>query len=565
VRGQTQSHLAGIAPSIQHQTAISAVWQWSVPVNGKLDNHPDARAYLWIPPDCNMIRGVVVAQHNMEEVSILENPVFRKKMSSMGFAEIWVTPSFDHLFRFNEGAGRIFDQMIHALTEESGYTSLLFAPVVPLGHSAAASWPYYFAVSKPERTLAAISVSGQWPYFRSPVFAPDIWSKSQSLDYIPALETMGEYENGDNWAEEGLKERAGHPDIPLSMLTCPAEGHFASTDKKAAYLALYIRKAAEYRYPDVYPETGYPVLKAVDPKTSGWLVPRWRRNEPPQQAAAPVKEYKGNPKEAFWFFDEEMALATLAYQSAGRGKAPQSLAYIQQGKVVAQRETHQQVDLAFHPDLDGIHFSLKAIFSDTVPGGSHFPAVWAQAPAGSSVGHSDNSQDIRIERICGPFVQEKDGNFKVWFSREIPSTASSEKPYELWFIASHPGDMKYKPAILQAVMHIPSRNTQGRAQKIEFTPIKNQFLGAVSVSIHATSDAGLPVHCYVREGPAYIKDSTLIFTEIPTRAKFPLKVTVVAWQYGKNSGEKVQSAESIVRTFYIKEKFPGRVQNEFLK
>ena len=62
-----------------------------------------------------------------------------------------------------------------------------------------------------------------------------------------------------------------------------------------------------------------------------------------------------------------------------------------------------------------------------------------------------------------------------------------------------------------------------------------------------TSDCGLPVYYYVKEGPAEIEGNKLVFTRIPPRSKFPLKVTVVAWQYGL-AGE-VQTAEPVERSF----------------
>ena len=57
---------------------FSQTWQWSVSVKGNnIDNN--ARAFLWVPEHCKQIRGVVLAQHNMEEISILENSVFWKE------------------------------------------------------------------------------------------------------------------------------------------------------------------------------------------------------------------------------------------------------------------------------------------------------------------------------------------------------------------------------------------------------------------------------------------------------------------------------------------------------
>ena len=55
--------------------------------------HP--RAFLWIPPDCRQVRGVVVGQNNMLEEGILQHPDFRKALAQLGFAEIFIAPTFD--------------------------------------------------------------------------------------------------------------------------------------------------------------------------------------------------------------------------------------------------------------------------------------------------------------------------------------------------------------------------------------------------------------------------------------------------------------------------------------
>ena len=136
----------------------SADWQWSIAVKGGIDKAGPSRAFLWIPPNCQKLRGLILAQHNMEEISILENPKFRRALGELDFAEIWCAPPFDHLFRFNEGAGDTFNGMMEDLAKESGYEELKFVPVIGIGHSAAASWPYYFAAWNPDRALAAISV-----------------------------------------------------------------------------------------------------------------------------------------------------------------------------------------------------------------------------------------------------------------------------------------------------------------------------------------------------------------------------------------------------------------------
>ncbi len=55
----------------------------------------------------------------------------------------------------------------------------------------------------------------------------------------------------------------------------------------------------------------------------------------------------------------------------------------------------------------------------------------------------------------------------------------------------------------------------------------------------------------MREGPAEVKGDVLTFTQIPPGAKFPVNVTVIAWQYGRSSEPRFQSAEPVERTFKI--------------
>jgi len=116
-----------------------------------------------------------------------------------------------------------------------------------------------------------------------------------------------------------------------------------------------------------------------------------------------------------------------------------------------------------------------------------------------------------------------------------PNGPATSSTIELDFAAVHPGDDQYKPAV----------------QHIVFDQIANQRLGTKSIALTATSDATMPVAFYVREGPALITGNTLTFTPIPPRTKFPVKVTIVAWQYGRAAKPAVQTAQPVERAFYI--------------
>ncbi|WP_217633191.1 hypothetical protein [Mucilaginibacter sp. NFR10] len=527
--------------------AQAAVWQWSVAVKPAGTKRDPSRAFLWISPNCKQVKAVIFAQNNMEEQSILEDPQFRKEMGKLGVAEIWVSPAFNLKFLFNAGAGDQFNTLINDLADISGYSELKTAPVIPIGHSAAASAPYYFGAWNPSRTLACISVSGQWPYVRN-VFAPDIWRKDQSLDYIPCLETMGEYEAANTWSDEGLKERQEHPLLPLSMLSNPAQGHFAATLEKTGYLAFYIKKAMQYRLPKNVPPGTVPKLIDIDPTKTGWLVDKWRYNELPAADAAPVGRYKGDASKAFWYFDEETARATITYQAKHRNQKPQLIGCVQHGGVVEQRSTHQQVNLKFEPEADGITFKLHAAFYDTVPGGSPRLPVWAGMPVGSAIGHAAGNIPIAINRITGPVIKINDSTFRL-----SPQAGFWENPhsYELWFAATHPGDAEYKPAVQQSQMLVPPHNTAGKEQHITFFPVPNQKAHAKGIKLDASSDAQVSVGFYVLEGPAELSGNTLNITAIPPRSRFPVKVTVVAWQYGNSHEPKLQTAMPVEQSFFI--------------
>jgi hypothetical protein len=528
--------------------AWPADWQWSIAVKGGIDKLGPARAFLWIPPNCQKLRGLILAQHNMEEISILENPKFRRALGELDFAEIWCAPPFDHLFRFNEGAGDTFNGMMEDLAKESGYEELKYIPVIGIGHSAAASWPYYFAAWNPDRTLAAISVSGQWPYVRNPTFSPDIWG-DRTIDFIPALETMGEYESANTWSAEGLKERQQHPLMPLSMLACPAEGHFAATDKKVEYLALYVKKAVQYRMSENIQGDKPVRLKPIDPTKTGWLADKWRLNKEPTAPAAPVGQYTGDPKQAFWFFDEDLAKATEAYQAAYRGLEPQLIGYEQEGQVVPQKNNHLQFNLKFLPEADGVTFKLAGSFYDTVPGGSPRPANWSGLSADSPIGHASGGGSISIDRICGPFVKLGPDTFILHFDKT--GIGDGKRPFELVFAATHPGDNEYKPAVQQAQMTVPARNTAGREQHITFPEIPDRPIGAKSIKLGASCDSGAKVYYYVLAGPADVDGDVLKITPVPPRSRFPVKITIVAWQYGRTVEPKSKTADSVERSFYL--------------
>lgn len=525
----------------------AAEWQWSVAVPAPAEaSNENPRAFLWIPTHCATVRGIVFGHHNMQEEGVLEHPAFRAAMSELGFAAVWVAPTFDRNFRYDQNAGERFETMLKELAEKSGYPELATAPLVPVGHSAAASLPWYVAAWKPERVVAGISFSGQWPYVPDPQNAPQV--AGVDIDSVPALVTLGEYEWADNRMGDGLKTRAAHPSLPLSAMGVPADGHFYATDEKIEFLALYLKKAAACRLPKNAPASGPVQLNPVDVTKTGWLVDRYRKGQAPAAPAAPVGHYKGDPAQAFWFFDAELAKAAEAFQQKHRGQ-PALLGYMQDGAVLPQTKgQHAQVLIPFKPEADGVTFKLAGAFLDTVPEGR--PEKWAGKKAGDTLAPPPaDIAPIAIKRITGPVRRISADTWELSFNRA--SFLNDRRGNEAWLAAIWPGNASWKQAVQQAVLRIPGSNREGTPQKITFNLPASLRYGTRTLKLTGTADSGLPLRYFVREGPAEIEGDTVRFLQLPPRTKFPVTVTIVAWQFGRGDAPKIQTASPVERALLI--------------
>lgn len=522
------------------QSCYSAEWQWSAQVkkvvSSETNDHP--RAFLWIPANCKQVRGVVVGQHNMLEEGILENATFRKALTELGFAEVWVTPMINMTFDFNHGAGDQFNDMMQALANESGYTELAFAPVVPIGHSAAASYPWNFAAWNPERTLAVLSIHGDAPlawHTGSGRPNPD-WGKS-TIEGVPGLMVEGEYEWWEERVQPALDYKTKYPQSPISFLADAGYGHFDISDEMIDYLCLFLKKAAKFRLPTTMPLDKPAKLIPIDP-TKGWLASRFHPDTKPEAPAAPYAKYTGNVKDAFWYFDKEIALATEKFYATSRLKKTQYVACVQDGKILDRNGQMAGANVQFNPLADGVSFKLSAVLVDSLPKDKQAAKL-----------SGNTNVKVKISRICGPVVKKADNTFAVSFYRM--GFNNNKRSNDIWLMAHSLGDKNYKGASLQCGFRIQLPYKEGIDQQINFPVIPNQKAGIKSLKLNATSTSGMQVYYYIQEGPAKISGNTLRFTGIPPRSKFPLKVTVVAWQYGRSIEPKVKSAEPVYQTFYI--------------
>jgi hypothetical protein len=471
----------------------------------------------------------------------------------------------------------MLNHLMETLAEKSGYAELARAPLVPIGHSAMASFGWDVAAWDPERVLAVISSSGMWPYYREPGSgnsqSPD-W-EGRTIDGVPGLVVKGEYEVNGNMRTgwyAGLKADSlkVHPMTALTHVIEPGGGHFDVSDQRVALMALFLRKSAQYRLPRSARPDGSTKLVAVDPRRTGWLFDGWQLDTVPAAPAAPVSRYKGPRDQAYWAFDGDMAKAIEKLQARFRNQQAVLIGYEQSGGLARPRPDHAMVHLKFEPQDDGLSFKLKGGFWDHIPGdGKPDPVTgiegsggWGNwlagekraALAGDQLPHPATplANRMRIDRICGPLVQTGPDTFAIRFSRM--GMSNTKRSNDIWLALTWPGDSKYKRMVQQARLQFPIINTEGRSQNLTFPAIPDQNAGHAlqAIKLGATSSVGAPVYYYVREGPAEVNDEGVMhFTAIPRRARFPIEVTVVAWQWGRSIEPKLQSATPIERRFLI--------------
>jgi hypothetical protein len=232
------------------------------------------------------------------------------------------------------------------------------------------------------------------------------------------------------------------------------------------------------------------------------------------------------------------------------------------------------VHLKFEPQEDGVTFQLDPAFWDKVPsdhntnptvnGGKEGTGGWGNSlledkarnvtiHPGDPIDHQGARESLlTITPICGPVKQINSNTFSIRFDRigvDNPKRSGS-----ICFVLTYPGDEKFKRMVQQSELKFPISNNQGSAQTITFPSIPDQksSRSMPSLRLEATASSGMPVRYYVKEGPAVVDDKGLLtFTPIPPKAAYPIPVTVVAWQYGRSTEPKVQSAEPVIQTFRI--------------
>lgn len=505
-------------------TLDAAVFQFSVAVTTARETN---RAWLWIPPSAPQVRGVVMAGMTLMEREFVKDETIRRACADEHLALVFLNCGL---------SSPDLPQVLAELASVSGYDELARAPLFFVGHSAGGPQAKACAIKFADRCFGVVQYRGGVP------------GGSNSVPPgIPALMMLGQFDefggvmrddSGRETWEGGRDQLAAFRAVDErnlgSIVVEPGAGHFAWSKRNADYLAIFLCKAAQAC---ITPEGK---LRAIDYRR-GWLTELPGRGSA-RHPAAPYERYAGLKTNAAWHFDEELARATLAYHANLNGKRDQFIRWADPVWVDAgARHFFTKVSWVG----DGQTFEVHPVYADKYPGlhdgrGPRWPN------AGKPVGHSD--APILVKPVGGPVVAVGTNRLRIQFDALAPAGEGGR----VTFMACSVGDTEYR--YTEQVGMLPrgfGAFKNGKPQTITFAPLPRLKAGSPPVKLNAASDAGLPVEFHVAYGPAIVKDGNLCVAELPLRAKYPIAVKVVAWQFGRGIVPLVQTAKPVEQMTFI--------------
>jgi hypothetical protein len=429
-------------------------------------------------------------------------------------------------------------RVLDDLADVSGYHELSTAPLMFVGHSAGGPLAKVLAGRMHARCFGLVQYRGGSPGGDDPLppGVPTLMMVGQFDEFGGVMRDQSGRENWQGSRDALAAFRAADPRNLGSIVVEPGAGHFAWSDRNAAYLALFIRKAAQSR---IGGDGSAPLLE-IDPR-SGWLTDLTSKS-PEDSRCAAFAQYQGDRTRAAWHFDREIAQATIDYHAGGFGKQDQFIRWNDPHWVDAgARFFFTQLEWIG----DGQTFEVHPVFADEYPSQYNGRGPrWLEA--GKRVGHA--AAPILVKCVSGPVAAVGPSALRMQYDALAPATESSR----VTFMAYCEGDDRYRYTEHVGMMPRGFKGlTKGKEQTITFPTPDKIRVGDDPVMLHATSDSGLPVEYYIAYGPAIVSEGRLRAAELPVRAVYPIPVKIVAYQFGSGVEPLIKTAAPVERTVLI--------------
>jgi hypothetical protein len=590
------------AGELSADPGTNAIFQYFAPSSAP-DARPLAGAYLWLPPEAAVIRAVMVGIHNGLPLPILQHPAVRAVCRRHGIAQILLTPHGSEIgpvmlkdlaFDITDPVRTaIFDSYLARLAELSGHPELASAPLVPLAHSAYASFPFDVAMRDPARCLALLPIKAGLPDIYAfygatgKAASPD---PSRHLGSAPILflqsasqETVGwsAYPRTTGPSRAYRQDRPGHDGstyaprnelfgVHWDMMS----GHFDLLPRNYEFVASWLDAVASARLP----ASPGQLLRGLR-RRDGWLINPAVPAAGPLPAACPVPapyaDYTGDRAAAHWFPTRELAEAQFALHRDEPRREVELFTFLDAaGQPLSLAHGHMAEVPKNSLPLDESGAFTLVTHAFTAP-----PAICTAKERGhekkpdpacafSNVGFPGRDSlsvsniplllDLNatpLELVRREVAPDARGVASTRFTLRIVRTRFAPEVGYLQFYPRiyHQGDTRFAATGRSAKLEwgLPDLARSGPAQTVDFPPVADAPASSASVTLAATSSAGLPVSYFVVHGPGFVRDGAFIPADVPAGLKSPISVTVAAYQNGRYGGAPVRPSASVYRTFRL--------------
>ncbi len=499
-----------------------------------------ATAYLWIPENCQKLRGLLIMCNNVPEHMLVGHPAIRQVCAAHDLGIVWSTPSFMNRAKAQPGQKNSFGlsaeypttmaflrQLLDGLAQTSGYDEVATVPWLPMGESGHMLMVDTLMESEPDRCIAGIYIKNSHlpPHNRQVptlvVFGTAQEWGQEKTDIRAKWKDIGRIYDGI------LRERKQNPHWALSYVIDGHSGHFDCSERLTQYFARYIDLAAKARLSD----DGSAALKTVTLETGYFadLPVPGHENQPiiPATTNLPLP----------WYFDRATAEEAQAYAAINWQAESQFPAYLDQQGNRLPHDFNGITRLKTLPlEEDGLSFTVRHALLDKIPAGFLAAGEPLAKTSGTPV----------VEWLCGPLEPRGGDRFRIALDRVWLAGGPA------YLGVRHSGTTNVRGIIQPVGVDLRGmRNTTGQPQKITFAPLADVPAGTVAVPLVATADSGLPVSFFVVAGPAVVRAGVLVFTPIPPRSKMPVEVTVAAWQWGRSTEPAVKLADIVQQTLRL--------------
>ena len=483
--------------------------------------------YLWIPSNCKQVKAIIISSQNVLEQWLNEHPLLRKVCKENSIAILWSCPGFfiDIKEKSKQVNGKNIQTILDSLAIISGYQEIARIPWISFGHSGTNNLVRELVTNYPGKILTAFTMKGG-PGLGNDNRIPVMCSageyfewNQQNEDLIHPLDTIKNYQSV-------LKERK-EKNQPLTYFFDPNTGHFDCSEPLVKLIAGYIDAAVKARIAR-YNDT---MMIPID-LNKGWIaglpLPGGRLIQPKM-----YKDAVGDEKNCPWYFNKQQAEDAITLANVNFKRKPQIAGFTKMDESAAGFFKGIVWPIPYTTGEDGVTFTLQPAFLKVIPDTFRF--------AGTHLGKGKNLPNVVL--LCGNAMHIKKNIFKITPERSFKAGAT-------YFVIRTEGDMEFRTCIEPGQLTVTS-NDKGLQQTINFNAIKDVTLKDKSIKLIATASSAMPVSFFVKSGPAKIKGDVLIFSKIPPKTKYPIKVTVTAYQWGRNSNPQVQTAPFIEQSFYI--------------